>query len=796
MKFSEKWLRELVDPEVDSETLMHQLTMAGLEVDGDNPACPQFNGLVVAEVKSVSKHPDADKLHICKIDCGEKELLTIVCGATNVREGLRTVLAKVGATLADKPKLEAVALKGVTSYGMLCSAAEIGLGEVDKDEDSNGIIELSANETIGKPLEEIIDINDNIIEISLTPNRGDCLSIRGIAREVAVFNHIKLAEFKIDPVEVTSKICRKVKLSAKADCPHYIGRVIENVDASVKSPLWLSEKLRRSGIRSINVIVDITNFVMLELGQPMHAFDNDYLKGDIEVRYAKGDEKLKLLDESEHQLKPETLLIADDSGPLAMAGLMGGFDSAVTTESKNIFLESAFFTPEVIIGEARQYGLHTESSHRFERGVDPQLQKSAIERASELIIQHCGGEAGPVVEMTSKKDLPKNTQVILRKPQIKRVLGIELDEQFVTDTFVSLETQCKYEDNQWIIVPPSHRFDIKLEVDLIEELARIFSYDAITVATPSSHLKMRSLNSTHLSVKQIREILINRDYQEIITYSFIDPYINKLLNNKDKTLILANPIAPELSEMRSSLLPGLLNSLQYNIKRQQDRIRIFETGLVFKGSEDLKQDYHVGALCYGNILEKQWDSKDILSDFYDLKCDVEAILYSTVEAGRVGFKRSKSEMLHPGQAVDVLIDDKEIGCYGQLHPKIASKLDLNNNVYLFDFKLENLSKKEVLKFQPVSRFPSIKRDISILIDEKIPLAGVISSIENDASEALSKLELFDVYQGEGIEKDKKSLALALTFQVTSSTLKDEEVETIMGNIIDGLYNKFGAELRK
>jgi phenylalanyl-tRNA synthetase beta chain len=791
MKFSEKWLREFVDPEIDSETLMHQLTMAGLEVDGDSPACPQFDGLVVAEVKSVSKHPDADKLHICEVDCGEKELLTIVCGAANVREGLRTVLAKVGSTLTDKPKLEAVAIKGVTSNGMLCSAAEIGLGE-----DSDGTIELSTSETIGKSLKDIINIDDNIIEISLTPNRGDCLSIRGIAREVAVFNHIELTEFKTDPVEITSKATRKIKLSAKAACPHYIGRVIENVDASVKSPLWLTEKLRRSGIRSINIVVDITNFVMLELGQPMHAFDNDYLTGDIEVRYAKDGEKLKLLDESEHELKSKTLLIADNSGPLAMAGLMGGFDSAVSPESKNIFLESAFFASEVIIGEARQYGLHTESSHRFERGVDPQLQNSAIERASELIIQYCGGEAGSVVETTSKENLPKKSQVVLRKTQINRVLGIALDEQFVTDTFVNLEMECNYDNNQWIIVPPSHRFDIKLEVDLIEELARIYSYDAITVATPSSHLKMHSPNSTHLSVKQIREILINRDYQEVITYSFIDPEINKLLNNKDKVLTLTNPIAPELSEMRSSLLPGLLNTLQYNIKRQRERIRVFETGLVFKGSEDLKQDYHIGGLCYGNIYNKQWDNEDNSFDFYDLKCDVETILYSMVEEARIEFKHSKSEMLHPGQAVDVLVDDIEIGCFGQLHPKISLKLGLNDNVYLFDFKLENLYKKEVHKFQPISRFPSIKRDISILIDETIPLAEVLSSVKNDDSKVLSKLELFDVYQGEGIEKGKKSLALGLTFQVTSSTLRDEEVETIMGHIIDGLYNKFGAILRK
>jgi phenylalanyl-tRNA synthetase beta chain len=791
MKFSEKWLRELVDPKIDSETLMHQLTMAGLEVDGNEPACSSFDGLVVAEVKSVTKHPDAKKLYICEVDSGEKDLLTIVCGASNVREGLRTVLAKVGATLVDIPKLEAVELKGVTSYGMLCSASEIGLGE-----ENDGIIELSTNEPVGKPLNEIVDVDDNIIEISLTPNRGDCLSIRGIAREVAVFNQLELPEYEIKPVNVTSKSSRKIKLSAESACPHYIGRVIENVDISVKTPLWLSEKLRRSGIRSINIAVDITNYVMLELGQPMHAFDNDLLKGDIEVRYPKDNEKLKLLDESEHSLKSETLLIADDSAPLAMAGLMGGFNSAVTTESKNIFLESAFFAAEVITGEARQYGMHTDSSHRFERGVDPQLQKAAIERASELIIQLCGGEAGPVVEMTSEENIPKNSEVILRKSQIKRVLGIDLDEQFVTDTFSSLGMECKFKENQWFIIAPSHRFDINIEVDLIEELARIYSYDAITVATPNNHLKMHRPNQAHLSVKKIRDILINRDYQEVITYSFIDPESNKLLNSKDKSLILANPIAPELSAMRNSLVSGLLNSLQYNIKRQRDRIRLFETGLVFKGCDDLKQDYHAGGLIYGNKYEKQWDKDNTSSDFYDMKSDIEAVLYTVVEAERIKFQPSKAEVLHPGQAVDVLIDGNVIGYFGQLHPKISAKLDLNNIAYLFDFEVKSLSKKEVLKFQAISKFPSVKRDISVLIGESIPMADILVSVEKDGTEALSKLELFDVYQGEGIENNKKSIALGLTFQVTSSTLRDEEVETIMRNVVDGLYNKFGAKLRE
>lgn len=790
MKFSENWLREFVNPDIDSETLMHQLTMAGLEVDGNEPACSSFDKLVVAEVKSVSKHPDADKLHICEVDCGEKELLTIVCGAPNVREGLRTVLAKVGAVLADKPKLKAVVLKGVTSYGMLCSASEIGIGE-----GNDGIIELSRSEEVGKSLTDIIDINDNIIDVSLTPNRGDCFSLKGLAREVAVFNNVNLADLEIETVKVTSKAKRNIRLSAKADCPHYLGRIIENVDASVKTPLWMSEKLRCSGVRTINVIVDITNYVMLELGQPMHAFDDDLLKGDINVRYPNGSEKVKLLDESEHELKSDTLLISDDSGPLAMAGIMGGFDSAVTTESQNIFLESAFFLPESIIGKSRQYGLHTESSHRFERGVDPQLQKKAIERASQLILQLCGGEAAPVNEVLSEEDMPKNDRVILRKPQIKRVLGIDLDDQFVTDTFSKLEMNVNFNENQWFITPPSHRFDIKLEVDLIEELARIYSYDAINVATPSNHLAMRKPDLFHASVKQLREILMNNDYQEVITYSFIDPNVDKTLNKNEKSLVLANPIAPELSQMRSSLITGLLNTLKYNIKRQQERVRLFETGLIFEGCEELKQNYHIAGLCYGNTYEKQWDIGNSSIDFYDLKNDVLTILAATVEMERVELKQSESETLHPGQAVDVLIDNVKAGYFGQLHPKIAAKLDLKENVYLFDFEVNYLNKKNVVKFQPISKFPSVKRDISIIIDEEIPLSEVTTFIKSNATQALSNLELFDVYQGEGIEKKKKSLALGLTFQVTSSTLRDEEVESIIGNLLDGLFNKFGAKLR-
>ncbi len=790
MKFSEKWLREFVNPDVDTETLMHQLTMAGLEVDGIESACPDFDGLVIAEVKTVSKHPGADKLQICEVDCGDKDLLTIVCGAANVRQGMRTVLAKVGASLPGVDELKAVSLKGVTSSGMLCSAKEIGLTD-----DHDGIMDLSANETIGMHLSQAIESNDNIIEISLTPNRGDCLSITGVAREVAVFNQIDFSVPEVQINDINASTSRSVKLSAVKACPKYLGRVIENVDTAVKSPLWLSEKLRRSGIRSINIVVDITNFVMLECGQPMHAFDNDVLQGEIEVRLSKSGEKIKLLDESEIELKSDTLLITDESGPLAMAGVMGGFESAVTTSSQNIFVESAFFNPKHISGEARQYGLHTDSSHRFERGVDPELQSKAIERATELVIELCGGQAGPVVEALSDDELPKNTEVILRKSQIKRILGIELDDQFVTDTFTNLEMQCKYLNNQWSTVAPSHRFDINIEVDLIEELARIYSYDAIPVSAPSSKLKMRVPNKSYETIKRIREVLVNREYHEVITYSFIAPKLNNLLSHKNN-LLLSNPIAPELSEMRTSLLPGLLSTLEYNIKRQQERIRIFETGLVFNNKEDLKQESYIAGLINGNIDDKQWDKENISCDFYDLKCDIESFLYSLIDAREIEMKPNTSNILHPGQAVDVYVKGINVGCFGQLHPKICADLDLPDNVYLFEFSIKNILKQEKTRYKPISKYPSIKRDISIVIDEKTLLGDVLKCAQNDGSELLTNLELFDVYQAEGIEKGKKSLALGLTFQATSSTLKDEEVEAIMDKVLDGLNNNFGAKLRE
>ena len=501
MKFSEKWLREIANPKVDSEELSYQLTMAGLEVDGITKACEKFDGLFISEVISIKKHPNADKLHICEVDCGEKELLTIVCGASNVKQGMRTVLAKVGAQLPNKPKLKSVQLKGVESHGMLCSASEIGLGD-----ESAGIIELSSLDPIGKSLNEIIGDDDNIIDISLTPNRGDCLSIYGIAREVAAINKIDFNNHEMNIVEITTSTVRQVELSAKTECPRYICRVIENVDLDIKTPLWMSEKLRCSGIQNINIIIDIANFVMLELGQPLHIFDNDKLKNTKEVRFPKGKEKLKLLDETDIAINAETLFIADESGALAIAGLMGGFDSAVSNQTKNILIESAFFKPEIIIGEARQYGLHTESSHRFERGVDPELQQMAIERASQLVLVLCGGNAGPIIEEKNDIEIPKNKEILLRETEIKRLLGIDFEKKFVADSFVRLGMICECGKNEWKVIPPPHRFDIKIEADLIEELARIYGYDAIPASSSGGSSIIKLIKYNHQTINQIREI--------------------------------------------------------------------------------------------------------------------------------------------------------------------------------------------------------------------------------------------------------------------------------------------------
>ena len=796
MKFSEQWLRELVDPPLDTDALTRQLTMAGLEVEGVTPACPEIAGLVVVEIKAVEPHPRADQLRVCEVETAADERFTVVSGAANVRPGRFAILARPGARLPGRAALRAVSVKGVRSEGMLCAAAEIGLGE-----DEAGILELSAAEAAGRTLPELFGANDHIIEISLTPNRGDCLGLLGIAREVAALNQLPAPAIPAPAAPVTSRARRALELTAKEACPNYVGRVIENVDMTAPSPLWLREKLRRSGLRGVNLIVDITNYVMLESGQPLHAFDNDRLGGVIRARYPEAGERITLLDDSEHEIRPATLLIADDSGPLALAGLMGGKASAVCPATRHIFLESAFFTPAQMMGQARRYGMQTDASHRFERGVDPRGQTAAIERATALILSLSGGQAGPLVQATHDAGLPQVEPITLRKTEIKRVLGIEIHERFVSERLKALGMRCKYKNNQWRVTPPSYRFDIKIEVDLIEELARIYGYDEIAVKTPAHRLKMRPPNPLLQRLERARDTLTGRDYQEVISYSFVAPELNRLLCPETQAPRLANPIAPELSEMRASLWPGLVNALKYNTQRQQERARLFETGLVFSGGgEALRQDYHLGGLIYGSRYQKQWGEAQVAGDFYDLKADLEALFAPELNSGRLAFRPEEVHALHPGQAMRILAGAEAVGCCGRLHPARGRALGLKDGVYLFEINMQKLARATAPGLDNmvgrVSRYPPVKRDLAIVLDEAIAYAAVAECVTEHATDWLNELELFDIYRGEGVEKGKKSLALGLTFRATSLTLKDEEIETVMGNITDGLCKKFGARLRE
>lgn len=802
MKFSEQWLREIVNPAIDTAALSEQLTMAGLEVDGIEPVCASA-GVVVAKIKSVKKHPNADRLQICEVDCGDATSLNIICGAANVRAGLTTVLARVGAKLSENPPLKAISLKGIESQGMLCSFKEIGLGD-----DNDGIIELSGDEIPGQILAELIDIDDHIITISLTPNRGDCLNIRGIAREVAINNGLDYDDLKdqIQAVPITTTAQRQIKIISDQACPRYLGRVIEAVNTKKQSPLWLVERLRRSGIRSINIVVDIMNYVMLELGQPLHAFDNDRLEGEIVVCQAQGHEQIKLLDGSEKTLIKETLLITDQHGAVAIAGIMGGFDSATTTATQNIFLESAWFSPEAIMGRARQYGLQTDASYRFERGVDPELQRAAIERASQLILQFCGGRAGAINEIVNTASLPQHTAIVLQAEQIKRILGISLAENFITTTFKRSGMNVENNKNQLLIKQPSWRFDIKIAADLIEELARIYRYDEIPPCVMSDSLKLAPLNLKQQTLATIQDILINRGYQEVINYSFIDPKLNQCF--KHKAIRLANPINATLSEMRVSLLPGLLNTLQYNLNRQQERVRLFETGLVFRQDHELQQDHYIGGLIYGNKYKKQWDIENISSNLYDIISDVETILGATISKDRfeiVKIDHNQFDFLYPHRSLELNLDGQAIGYLGALHPDVSVAFDLAyKDIYVFEIKTENIiSKQQAVQYQAISRFPLVTRELSMLFDQSTAYQQIADHIQALVSEAVSKdhpdlfmdLELFDLYQKEGIEKSKKSLTFNLTFQATSSTLRDKEIEIIMEKIIDGLHNTFGAKLR-
>ncbi|MBK1644835.1 phenylalanine--tRNA ligase subunit beta [Thiocapsa imhoffii] len=792
MRFSEAWLREWVSPPVDTRQLADQLSMAGLEVDAVEPAAPAFDGVRIGWVTSVEAHPDAAKLRICRVDLGEDEPLQIICGAANVAAGMKVPVATIGAVLPGDFKIKRAKLRGVASHGMICSAKELGLAE-----SSDGILALPADAPVGEDIRAWMALDDQCLEVDLTPDRGDCLSVSGLAREVAAINGMTLMPSAIHPVVPLRETQIPVRVLAPAACPRYACRIIRNIDSSAVTPWWITERLRRSGLRPISPVVDVTNYVMLELGQPMHGFDLATLDGEIQVRQAVAGESLRLLNGETLTLRDDTLVIADRHRPVALAGIMGGAETGVGDATRDVLLESAFFSPQAISGQARSYGLHTDSSHRFERGVDPLLQERAIERATHLLFTIVGGEPGPVVMVETEADMPRRRQQLLRRARIAQILGVVMPDDRVTEILQRLGMMVSPHQEGWLVTAPSSRFDLVEEVDLIADLGRIHGYERIPVARNRSVSVTRVAAEAHFDLDRARLALVSRGFQEVITYSFISPDLQERVDPEQEVLRLANPLSAELSVMRTSLWPGLLQTARYNQARQLERVRIFESGLRFRlGAEGLTQTPGLGGLIVGPPDPEQWGLPRRAADFYDLKADVEALLVLTGAPERFSVHPDAHPALHPGQAARIECAGEPVGWLGMLHPSLAASLDLIGNAYLFELDLDAMSLGVLPKFSPISRFPSIRRDIAITVDEAVSYEAIASSIRAVETELLRDLVLFDVYTGQNIESGQKSLALGLILQARSQTLTDSVIDETVGRILDRLAVDFGATLRK
>jgi len=790
MKFSEGWLREWVNPGLDTQQLAEQLTMAGLEVDSVEPVAGGFSGVVVAEVLSVEAHPDADKLHVCQVAAGEDGPLQIVCGAPNVCAGMKAPLATVGGRMPDDLKIRKAKLRGIVSHGMLCSARELGLSD-----EHQGLMNLPADAAVGTDLRDYLGLNDVMIDIDLTPNRGDCLGMEGVAREVGALTRTDLTPPAFESVAATIDDQLLIDVQSPEACPRYLGRVIRGINPSAETPLWMQEKLRRGGIRSLGPVVDVTNYVLLELGQPMHAFDLKQLSGGIEVRYAREGETLTLLDERTIDLDKDALLICDRQKALALAGVMGGIDSGISDATDSLFLEVACFAPEKIAGRARRYGLMTDSSYRFERGVDPHLQQRAMERATALLLGLVGGQAGPVIEMSSQQHLAKKSAIALRRARIERLLGyVPADEQ-VEDILSRLGVAVQVNDEGWMATPPGYRFDLIIEADLIEEVGRVFGYNQLPIASNRGDLIMHPLPEAATSLERVQAILVDRDYQEAITYSFVDAALLQELDSDSQPIALANPISSEMSVMRSTLWAGLVGAVQYNLSRQQGRIRLFETGLKFIVQDNvIKQNNVLSGVVVGDRLQEQWGVSKEATDFFDVKGDVEALLeMSEVEAE---FSTERHSALHPGQTAAILVEGVRIGWLGCIHPRLAQKFEIPRKTYLFELKLDVLLKGRLPTFEKLSRFPSIRRDLAIVVNVETPTGALCDSINQQAGSLLQDLLVFDVYQGSGIESGRKSVAFGLILQDSSRTLTDMDVDSVITVITSRLEKQFGATLRE
>jgi phenylalanyl-tRNA synthetase beta chain len=784
MKFSENWLRTFVNPPMDTMGLANTLTFGGIEVEAIEPAGPPFERVVVGEVLSVARHPDADRLSVCEVDVG-LALLTVVCGAPNVRAGMKVPTALVGAKLPGI-EIKAAKVRGMESRGMLCSEKELGLSA-----EASGLMELPAEAAVGSNVREVLDLDDQIITTKPTPNRGDCLSILGLAREVAALVNAKLPPIAVGAVSESIRDALDVTLEARDACPLYCGRLIRGVNAQAVVPAWIKARLERSGLRSISAIVDITNYVMLELGQPLHAFDAAKLSGGIRVRFARQGEKLELLNGETAELGPDYLVIADTKKAVALAGIMGGASTAVGEGTRDIFLESAFFSPDVIAGKSRALGFASDSSFRFERGVDFGNTRGALERATLLVQEICGGNAGPITEALAA--LPKRKPVALRLARASKVLGIEFASHEAGEILRRLNFKFSGRAGDFDVEPPTYRFDITLEEDLIEELARIHGYEHIPASAPVASSQMQPLPEETRSRAEIRRLLVDRDYTEAVTYSFIDSGWEQDFCGNAAPVALANPIASQMNVMRSSLIPGLVTTAAFNMRHRQSRVRLFEIGRCFgRAGEDYVQPVRVGVVACGSALAEQWGAQPPRRvDFYDVKGDLEAL----IAPRELSFEPAQHPALHPGKTARIVVNGRAVGWIGELHPRWQQKYDLPLVPVLFEIDYATIAARVVPSYREVAKFPPVRRDVAALFDESIPLHAVIDALRRAAPPTVADVRLFDVYRGKDLETGKKSLAFSILLQDTRKTLTDAEVDTAVSTLRDVVQQQFGAKLR-
>lgn len=788
MQLSLQWLNECLPQPVTASELADRLTMAGLEVDAILPAAAAFSGVVIGEILAREAHPEADRLSICQVSDGQ-EAFQVVCGAANAAAGLKVPFAKIDACLPDGTVIRRAKLRGVESQGMLCGASELGF-----EDKVDGLWVLPSDAVPGQDLREYLHLDDSLLELDLTPNRGDCLSLLGVAREVAALTQQKLHFAEIAAVSPQMDDQPEVALLAPEACPRYAARMVRAVDARAPTPLWMQERLRRGGIRSINAVVDVTNYVLLELGQPMHAFDLRKLSGGIRVRLAKNGETLRLLDGSEKNLAADALVIADAEKALALAGIMGGADSGVSDETRDVLLESAFFTPQVLAGKARQHGLHTDSSHRFERGVDPEGQRRALERATALLIAIAGGQPGPVVDVHQAQ--ASRAAIILKRSSLRRLLGLDLSPEQVSGWLDALGCQWQLEGETWQVQAPSWRFDLNREVDLVEEMARLYGYQNLPTSLPGYQLQLRPRPEAAVTADTLRDCLVQRGYREAITYSFVEPEEQQLLLGQAAAVQVSNPIASDMAAMRLSLWPGLLKAWVGNRQRQQQRVRLFETGLVFHGIEAGQQIAQVAGLVSGPAQPAHWSGKARSVDFFDARADVEALL------GLAGglpeayaFVAAEHPALHPGQSARIERQGQFVGWIGALHPDHQARLDVAGSVFLFELSLASLADGKLPVFKGLSRFPEVRRDIALVLDTSIAAAQVVESLRQWSGELLKELTVFDVFEGQGLGDNRRSLGFSLVFQHATRTLVDDEVTAIMARLAGEAAARWGATIR-